>query len=155
MACSKIGSNIFAIVVAQNMCVLRVMRVVFAIAFVAFAIAVCAGLKSVLYFCFLVFELLCGMYFPGMATIRAPYIPEQCRSAILTFFRLPINVLVVFALYEDMSVRHVFALCAGLMLIATCSQHALIRRTVGPDALPTACGDGDLLRHDLLPGDAC
>lgn len=99
------------------------MAVVFCVGAALFAaITVWHTCTSLVFTAFLGFEVLCGMYFPGMATARAPYIPEESRSAILTFFRIPLNLVVVFALYRDMQVRSVFALCAALMTIGALSM---------------------------------
>lgn len=91
------------------------------------AITVWHTWTRLVFMAFLGFEVLCGMYFPGMATARAPYIPEESRSAILTFFRIPLNLVVVFALYRDMQVRSVFALCAALMAVGALSMGWLAR----------------------------
>lgn len=104
------------------------MAAVFCMGTVLFAvITVWHTLTPLVLAAFLGFEVLCGMYFPGMATARAPYIPEESRSAILTFFRIPLNLVVVFALYRDMQVRSVFALCAVLMAVGALSMGWLAR----------------------------
>ncbi|CAN8076697.1 unnamed protein product [Agarophyton chilense] len=126
MAATMIGSNLFAFW-QRSIKVELLMRNVFAVAALVFIITTLSGKIEVVYGGFLVFEILCGIYFPGMATMRAPYIPEESRSAILNFFRVPLNLIVVVALYEDLEVKTVFALCACLMIIAVISQQRLMR----------------------------
>lgn len=125
MAATMIGSNLFAYC-SRCMRVERLMRNVFLAGAGLFLTAALSRRIEVVYGSFLVFELLCGVYFPGMGTMRAPYVPEESRSALLTFFRVPLNVIVVFALYQDMSVRRVFFVCAGLMAVAAGTQQRLI-----------------------------
>lgn len=142
MACTMIGSNLFTIITSSKMKISTegLMKIVFIIGAVLFICATIWNNVWVTYMAFLLFELLCGVYFPGMATVRAPYIPEQSRSAILTFFRVPLNLIVVFALYEDMAVKSVFALCGGLMVVGAFSMQWLIviAREEGMD---DGCGD--------------
>lgn len=135
MACTMIGSNLFTLV-SRFIRVEELMRVVFILGAGVFIAATFRQHVQVTYICFLAFELLCGIYFPGMATARAPYIPEESRSALLTFFRIPLNIIVVIALYEDMDVKSVFSLCAVLMSVAAASIHCLIiitRRSASKD----------------------
>lgn len=121
MAATMMGSSIFA-VAARYVRVEAIMRLVFGVAFVAFAAAYTTTSLPVVYASFVVFELLCGVYFPAMATLRSPYIPEESRSAILTFFRVPLNIIVVVTLYEDLEIKTVFAMCAMLMICGLASQ---------------------------------
>eukprot|EP00171_Calliarthron_tuberculosum_P008630 IDg8630t1 len=115
MAATMMGSSVFA-VASRFMRVDSIMRAIFATGVCAFAAALLADSIAVVYVSFVVFEVLCGVYYPAMATMRAPYIPEESRSALLTFFRVPLNVIVVVVLYEDLEINTVFAMCAMLML---------------------------------------
>ncbi len=126
MAATMMGSSIFACWSRYSR-VEFIMRSMFAIGFVVFLVALVTESIMVTYLSFVVFEILCGIYFPAMATMRAPYIPEESRSALLTFFRVPLNIIVVVALYEDLEINTVFAMCALLMLCATVSQRRLMR----------------------------
>lgn len=130
MACTMVGSNIFAILSSTSAIrVETVMKSLFIIGMLLFTTATFSTHVSITYLAFLCFEILCGIYFPGMATVRAPYIPEQSRSCLLTFFRVPLNIIVVVALFEDLGVTSVFALCSVLMIIAAMSMHMLLRLT--------------------------
>jgi MFS transporter, MFS domain-containing protein family, molybdate-anion transporter len=125
MAATMIGSSLFAML-SQTLRVEVIMRGVFVVGVVLFAIPVLQGRVEVVYASFLAFEVLCGIYFPGISTMRAPYLPEENRSALLTFFRVPLNIIVVLTLYEDLSLKRVFMLCAGLMAVAAVCQHQLL-----------------------------
>lgn len=126
MAATMIGSNLFSYW-SRSVRVEVLMRNVFLVGAILFVATAVSQRIEVVYGSFLLFEILCGIYFPGMATMRAPYIPEESRSALLTFFRVPLNLIVVIALYEDMSVSKVFAVCAFLMMVAVASQQQLMR----------------------------
>lgn len=128
MAATMIGSNLFTYC-SRYMPVETLMRNVFLVGALLFTASAISQRIELVYSSFLLFEILCGIYFPGMATMRSPYIPEESRSALLTFFRVPLNLIVVFALYEDMSVARVFAVCAGLMIVAVASQQRLMNLT--------------------------
>ncbi|KAI0561005.1 Molybdate-anion transporter [Gracilaria domingensis] len=143
MAATMIGSNLFAFW-QRSVRVELLMRNVFGVAAVMFILTTLSGSIEVVYGGFLIFEVLCGIYFPGMATMRAPYIPEESRSAILNFFRVPLNLIVVIALYEDLEVKTVFALCACLMIIAVISQQRLMRL-----ARYAPCDDQDIEGADV------
>lgn len=124
MAATMMGSSIFA-VASKYLQVDLIMRNVFMFGFVAFVAPLVTDSIFVAYTSFVIFEVLCGIYFPAMATLRVPYIPEQSRSTLLTFFRVPLNIVVVVALYEDLEINTVFAMCAVLMLCGLWSQRRL------------------------------
>lgn len=128
MAATMMGSNLFSFC-QRRIKVEVIMRNVFFVGMLVFVSTTLSQRIEVVYCGFLVFEVLCGVYFPGMATMRAPYIPEENRSALLTFFRIPLNFIVVVALFEDMEVNNVYAFCAFLMAIAFISQQRLISIT--------------------------
>jgi MFS transporter, MFS domain-containing protein family, molybdate-anion transporter len=140
MAATMIGSSLFAML-SRTIRVEVVMRGLFVLGTALFAAPVVSGRVEVVYASFVAFEVLCGVYFPAMGTMRAPYIPEENRSALLTFFRVPLNVIVVVTLYEDLSLRRVLVLCAGLMAIAAVCQQRLLmlsRRTMPTSQIPYA-----------------
>lgn len=126
MAATMMGSNLFSIL-SKHWGVEKILRNVFFIGTLLFATITISSRIEVVYGAFLLFEVLCGIYFPGMATMRAPYIPEESRSSLLTLFRVPLNIIVVITLYEDMKLSNVFLACAVLMAIATFSQQRLLR----------------------------
>lgn len=128
MAATMIGTNLFAYW-QRFYKVELLMRNVFVVGVLLFSAAAVFQRVEVVYAAFLAYEVLCGIYFPGMATMRAPYIPEESRSALLTFFRVPLNIIVVVALYEDMNIKSVFILCACLMMVAVLSQQRLLQLT--------------------------
>lgn len=49
---------------------------------------------------FCVFEILIGMFWPSMMTLRAKYVPEEQRSTIINTFRIPLNLFVCIILWK-------------------------------------------------------
>jgi MFS transporter, MFS domain-containing protein family, molybdate-anion transporter len=136
MAATMIGSTLFELL-ERSFRVELIMRAVFVAGAVLFALTFVSSRIEVVYAAFVCFELLCGIYYPGMSTMRAPYLPEESRAALLTFFRVPLNIIVVFALYEDLKLRSVFALCTVLIATAGVCQHILLRMTAEPKQHPS------------------
>lgn len=134
MCATMIGSSLFSIL-QRHVRVEAIMRGVFAVGFLLFSATIVSTRIEVTYIAFFLFEILCGIYFPAMGTMRAPYIPEESRSALLTFSRLPLNVIVVLMLYEDFPLRKIFVMCAGLMAVALVCQHRLLNETLEKHAL--------------------
>jgi len=60
-----------------------------------------------------------------MGTLKAKFIPEQTRSAIMNFFRVPLNFLVVVVLVKVGSLENstVFLLCTLWLVIAFLLQN--------------------------------
>ena len=49
---------------------------------------------------FCVFEACVGLFWPSMMKMRSDYLPEQARSTIINFFRIPLNAFVCVMLYN-------------------------------------------------------
>ncbi len=63
---------------------------------------------------FCVFEVVVGVFWPSMMTMRAHYVPEELRSTIINCFRIPLNLFVCIILYN---VRKALA-CSFAFLLA-------------------------------------
>ena len=88
--------------------------------------------------CFCVFELCCGVYYPVMASIKGKLIDDSSRASVYTVLRIPLNAFVVLALSTTKEGKHrffcwqwarlilsgeshrdaVFTTCSGLLLVA-------------------------------------
>jgi len=81
---------------------------------------------------FLLFEVCCGIYFPCFGTLRGKYIPENSRAAVMNFFRVPLNFLVVVVLVKvgSLSNSTVFLLCSLWLGLAFLLQNQLQRLSV-------------------------
>ena len=56
------------------------------------------GQLQLLGFC--VFEVCVGIFWPSIMKMRSQYIPEEARSTIMNFFRIPLNIFVCIVLYN-------------------------------------------------------
>ena len=63
---------------------------------------------------FLVFEGLCGCFFPTFGTLRGTYIPEKQRTTVMNLFRVPLNLYVVVLLQQ----MKTWEVSSAFMLIA-------------------------------------
>lgn len=57
-----------------------------------------AGCIQVVGFC--AFEACVGIFWPSIMKMRSQYIPEEARSTIMNFFRIPLNIFVCIVLYN-------------------------------------------------------
>ncbi|GIL74576.1 hypothetical protein Vretimale_2257 [Volvox reticuliferus] len=78
---------------------------------------------------FCVFEVLVGVFWPSMMTLRARFIPEETRSTIINMFRVPLNLFVCVILYNVhlFPLSAMFALCSTFLAIAAVLQIRLER----------------------------
>jgi hypothetical protein len=56
------------------------------------------GCLQLLGFC--IFESCVGIFWPSIMKMRSQYIPEEARSTIMNFFRIPLNLFVCVVLYN-------------------------------------------------------
>lgn len=73
---------------------------------------------------FCVFEVMVGLFWPSMMTMRAHYIPEDLRSTIINCFRIPLNLFVCIILYNVhlFQLSQMFGLCAVFLAAAAFCQ---------------------------------
>ncbi|OAL46183.1 MFS general substrate transporter [Pyrenochaeta sp. DS3sAY3a] len=80
--------------------------------------------------CFCVFELCCGIYYPVMASLKGSLIEDGARASIYGILRIPLNVFVVLALSTTKEgEKHrdtVFLTCGTLLVIATVVVHKIL-----------------------------
>ncbi|KAF9578803.1 Molybdate-anion transporter [Lunasporangiospora selenospora] len=65
---------------------------------------------------FLLFEFTTGLYFPSIGTLRAQTIPEQNRTGVMAFLRVPMNfaVCAILLRVDTLPVSQIFQICALL-----------------------------------------
>jgi len=95
-------------------------KYIFIIASISLSIPALTLNKYAITEAFIVFEMMCGMYFPCLGTLRGRYIPEASRSAIMNLFRVPLNLLVVLVLLKVSMFANgtVFLICSCWLGIA-------------------------------------
>ncbi|KAL4646185.1 molybdate-anion transporter [Arapaima gigas] len=108
---------------------------------------------------FLLLEMACGLYFPAVSFLQGRVIPEERRTAVLAWFRLPLHLLAclgLLVLHREVSgtgggeggsgTRHMFGSCAAMMLaalLAVVSLYTLIRQD-SELRLEGTRGEGDI-----------
>ncbi|CAM6128811.1 unnamed protein product [Calypogeia fissa] len=76
---------------------------------------------------FCIFESCVGVFWPSIMKMRSQYIPEESRSTIMNFFRIPLNMFVCVVLYNvsDFPISGMFSMCAIFLLLAAVLQRRL------------------------------
>jgi len=143
MVAIMIGSTLFSMLTTKlHMAVEDVGRILIVLAGASLSVPIFFKDMNIILASFLVFEICCGLYFPTLGTLRGKYIPEKTRAAVMNFFRVPLNLLVVVVLVKvgRMENSTVFLLCSVWLVIAFTLQSFLrimaapssTRSTLGP-----------------------
>ncbi|KAL4565373.1 hypothetical protein LXL04_029465 [Taraxacum kok-saghyz] len=85
-----------------------------------------AGCIQLIGFC--VFEACVGLFWPSIMKMRSQYIPEEARSTIMNFFRIPLNIFVCIVLYnvDSFPISVMFGMCSVFLFIASMLQRRLL-----------------------------
>ncbi|KAH7374007.1 hypothetical protein KP509_17G083400 [Ceratopteris richardii] len=79
-------------------------------------------------FVFCIFEVCVGIFWPSIMKLRSQYVPEESRSTILNFFRIPVNIFVCVVLYNvnAFPITIMFGMCAIFLFMAAVLQKRLM-----------------------------
>ncbi|KAJ0102009.1 hypothetical protein Patl1_05243 [Pistacia atlantica] len=85
-----------------------------------------SGCIQLLGFC--TFEACVGLFWPSIMKMRSQYIPEEARSTIMNFFRIPLNIFVCVVLYnvDAFPITVMFGMCSIFLLVASVLQRRLM-----------------------------
>ncbi|KAG5045788.1 hypothetical protein JHK82_015174 [Glycine max] len=85
-----------------------------------------SGCIQLLGFC--AFESCVGIFWPSIMKMRSQYIPEEARSTIMNFFRIPLNIFVCVVLYnvDAFPITVMFGMCSIFLLVACILQRRLM-----------------------------
>lgn len=85
-----------------------------------------AGSIQLLGFC--TFEACVGIFWPSIMKMRSQYIPEEARSTIMNFFRIPLNIFVCIVLYNvnAFPITIMFGMCSLFLFVASILQRRLL-----------------------------
>uniref|UniRef100_A0A0D3BG34 Major facilitator superfamily (MFS) profile domain-containing protein n=1 Tax=Brassica oleracea var. oleracea TaxID=109376 RepID=A0A0D3BG34_BRAOL len=77
---------------------------------------------------FCVFEACVGIFWPSIMKMRSQYIPEEARSTIMNFFRVPLNIFVCVVLYnvDAFPITIMFGMCSIFLFVASILQRRLM-----------------------------
>ncbi|GAA0141521.1 hypothetical protein Leryth_004047 [Lithospermum erythrorhizon] len=83
------------------------------------------GCMQLLGFC--TFESCVGIFWPSIMKMRSQYIPEEARSTIMNFFRIPLNIFVCIVLYnvDAFPITVMFGMCSIFLFVASLLQRRL------------------------------
>ncbi|WOL13120.1 molybdate-anion transporter [Canna indica] len=83
---------------------------------------------SIQLFGFCIFEACVGIFWPSIMKMRSQYIPEEARSTIMNFFRIPLNIFVCVVLYNVSAfpMTVMFGMCSAFLLLASLLQRRLM-----------------------------
>jgi len=74
------------------------------------------------------FEACVGAFWPVMASLRSKYVPENARCAVLSIFRIPLNLIVIWLLLNSMSTSSIFGICGILLFISIIVRKSVTAR---------------------------
>ncbi|XP_038684765.1 molybdate-anion transporter-like isoform X2 [Tripterygium wilfordii] len=85
-----------------------------------------SGCIQLLGFC--TFEACVGIFWPSIMKMRSQYIPEEARSTIMNFFRIPLNIFVCIVLYnvDAFPITVMFGMCSIFLFVASILQRRLL-----------------------------
>jgi len=141
MVAVMIGSSLFSLLGAKQVKKEKMLLIVFATAALTFVIPILAPDNGfVLMIGFLVYEACVGMFWPCMGTLKGMYIPENVRSTVMNYFRVPTNLFVVLTLnrVSQMERNTVFLICVGLASVSAIAQYALLHVLENKEKIDTS-----------------
>lgn len=127
MICCMAGSSLFSIQI-EHYKVEQIAVFVFMTAAISMA---ATAMVTDLTFKFLAmncFELVIGMYFPIINTMKSMIVPDSNRVAIYNLYRVPLNFIVLFSLLTDLTPTQSFHLNVGMLAAATVLMFVLMKR---------------------------
>ncbi|CAD5123852.1 DgyrCDS12158 [Dimorphilus gyrociliatus] len=130
MIAIMIGSSLFKIL-SKSLQPENFMRGVLCISSICMTIPVLfPDSQTLIFISFLVFESCVGIFWPSMSTMRGKYVPESTRATIMNFFRIPLNLIVVIILTQDLTNSTLFKFCTIFLGLTAVAQHWLYRLSV-------------------------
>ncbi|XP_071960387.1 molybdate-anion transporter-like [Antedon mediterranea] len=127
MVAVMIGSSIFKLL-NKVFSVESFMRVVLLVAMVGLAVPIFRPEQQpAVYTGFLVFEMCIGIFWPALMEMRKRYLPEEARATIMNFYRIPLNLLVIVILLQDLTMAAIFKSCCVFLFVAFLTQCLLYK----------------------------
>lgn len=108
-------------------------------------------------FSFIVFEICVGIFWPTIGYLRGIYLPEETRATTMNFFRIPMNMLVILILSQNISMDLIFKTCVIFLIIAAFSQnifYKLVKLTTKIDSIKQNelknCTENPLIENEII-----
>eukprot|EP00127_Corallochytrium_limacisporum_P003131 Clim_evm60s146 gene=Clim_evmTU60s146 len=131
MIACMIGSGVFEYLVDQHRKPEDFMRYVFAVSGLCLYLPAITSNPLILLVCFCIFEACVGMFWPALSTLRSIYVPEATRSTVMTYFRVPLNMIVVVVMLQDWELSSYWIVCAIFMATCAICMHILLTMIAG------------------------
>jgi len=133
MIAVMIGSSLFNYA-ALTVPIEKILFAQFVFALCAMLVPIASGNGLLILLAFLVFEGSVGTFWPSVSTLKGKYIPEDVRSTVMNYFRLPTNFFVLSTLsyVEDLGQSTVFTICVILLAAAAAASYVVIHRETHP-----------------------
>lgn len=125
MVSIMIGSSLFKLMLKMSSPESFMRPVLFVSAVTLATPVIFPGNQLIIFIAFLVFEVCVGIFWPSMSTMRGKYVPEEIRATVMNFFRIPLNLIVVLILLQNLQMSVIFQSCVVFLMIATLCQHWL------------------------------
>jgi hypothetical protein len=150
MCAMMLGSQFFTSYSALKLPVppSMLLTITLTVASFCFIVPVLTHSETITFWCFCIFEICCGIYFPSMAHLKEKIIDDGVRAKIYGIMRIPLNVFVVVGLMLtqdgtkkdslhgksllaniNSGLRHrenVFIICSGGLICAAATLRSLI-----------------------------
>lgn len=99
MAAMMMGSMLFSTIeLRAERDVGRILLSILALAAISLLLPVLVRAEMITFWCFALFEMCVGLYFPTMGRLKSELVDDAGRGKIYALMRLPLNVFVVLAL---------------------------------------------------------
>ncbi|TVY32976.1 Molybdate-anion transporter [Lachnellula subtilissima] len=133
LMCSMMtGSMIYNYIITNHSTITptKLLIATLSIAAASFFLPVLIRDESVTFWCFCIFEVCCGVYFPLMAYQKGKIVDDSVRANVYGLMRVPLNCFVVLVLSTTREgTQHrdlVFTSCSALLLAAVAVNSALL-----------------------------
>ncbi|MFQ6657330.1 hypothetical protein Gotur_027062 [Gossypium turneri] len=129
MLASMLGSSLASRLMARSSPrVESYMQIVFVISSASLTLPVITNVRCLQLLGFCTFEACVGIFWPSIMKMRSQYIPEEARSTIMNFFRIPLNIFVCIVLYnvDAFPITVMFGMCSIFLLVASILQRRLM-----------------------------
>eukprot|EP00397_Hematodinium_sp_SG-2012_P024095 GEMP01025081.1.p1 GENE.GEMP01025081.1~~GEMP01025081.1.p1 ORF type:complete len:422 (+),score=75.33 GEMP01025081.1:158-1423(+) len=120
MVAIMIGTGIFQELETQKWNLVDMVCLVLVGASIAFAVPVLTSNVTARLCAFIAYEICVGIWFPSFHTLRLQLVPNKGHATILSFFRFPLNLIVICVILNSswMTTEFVFTCCFVMMWIA-------------------------------------
>ncbi|MFQ6663627.1 hypothetical protein Gotur_031075 [Gossypium turneri] len=129
MLASMLGSSLASRLMARSAPrVESYMQIVFVISSASLLLPIITNVCCLQLLGFCTFEACAGIFWPSIMKMRSQYIPEEARSTIMNFFRIPLNIFVCIVLYnvDAFPITIMFGMCSIFLFVASILQRRLM-----------------------------